>query len=274
MNYFETLINGLKIFVIKENSKNTEANIKAIEKIKKNVDEKIKTVTKKIQDFSWDSLKNRPPIQSGTGSLSIVENGNNIASGSQSHAEGYNTKTYGLGCHAEGGNSKTKYQYYAHAEGESTEAGGRGSHSEGYYTQAAAGYTHAEGYYTEASGYASHSEGYYTTVKGSYSHTQGYHTSAYSKSQHVFGEYNIIDGTGNTPDTEQRGKFVEIVGNGDANTASNARTLDWSGNEWLAGELEASSIILRSTTANSTKTFRVTVDDTGTLTATEIIPAE
>ena len=31
--------------------------------------------------------------------------------------------------------------------------------------------------------------------------------------------------------------YVEIVGNGNASTRSNARTLDWSGNETLAGKL-------------------------------------
>jgi chitodextrinase len=34
--------------------------------------------------------------------------------------------------------------------------------------------------------------------------------------------------------------YVEIVGNGTATDArSNARTLDWAGNEWLAGNLTA-----------------------------------
>jgi hypothetical protein len=43
--------------------------------------------------------------------------------------------------------------------------------------------------------------------------------------QHVSGRYNIEDNA-----------FAEIIGNGTANAArSNARTLDWDGNEWIAG---------------------------------------
>jgi hypothetical protein len=39
-----------------------------------------------------------------------------------------------------------------------------------------------------------------------------------------------------------RGDYVEIVGNGTADNArSNARTLDWSGNEVLAGSLTVGS---------------------------------
>lgn len=59
---------------------------------------------------------------------------------------------------------------------------------------------------------------------------------AYGKSQHVFGEFNVQDGGANTENA--RATYVEIVGNGTANNArSNARTLDWQGNEALAGSL-------------------------------------
>lgn len=56
------------------------------------------------------------------------------------------------------------------------------------------------------------------------------------KSQFVFGEYNELDNSANYPSL--RGNYVEIVGNGTADNArSNARTLDWSGNETLSGGL-------------------------------------
>lgn len=59
---------------------------------------------------------------------------------------------------------------------------------------------------------------------------------AVNKSQLVFGEFNVADPSGNN--TDVRGDYVEIVGNGTADNArSNARTLDWSGNETLAGTL-------------------------------------
>ena len=74
-----------------------------------------------------------------------------------------------------------------------------------------------------------------TGAIGDYSHAEGRATIANTKSQHVFGEYNIADTTGSQT---TRGTYAEIVGNGTAdNTRSNARTLDWDGNEKLAGDL-------------------------------------
>ena len=95
-------------------------------------------------------------------------------------------------------------------------------------------YATAEGYNTTASGSQSHAEGLYTTASGSQSHAEGWGTIAQRRSQHVFGEYNSLDtGNGIT-----RGTYVEIVGKGTADNArSNARTLDWDGNESLAGNL-------------------------------------
>ena len=94
---------------------------------------------------------------------------------------------------------------------------------------------HAEGGHYESSG----GEGsicHPTEASGSYSHAEGSFTRAKHKSQHVFGEYNVEDPS--TASTEQRGTYVEIVGKGtNFNARSNARTLDWNGNEWLAGSL-------------------------------------
>ena len=71
---------------------------------------------------------------------------------------------------------------------------------------------------------------------GYYSFAIGSHSKASRKSSFVFGEYNIADVGG--VDGGSRGDYIEIVGNGTADNArSNARTLDWSGNETLAGKL-------------------------------------
>lgn len=86
-----------------------------------------------------------------------------------------------------------------------------------------------------ASGDCSHAEGSETTASGNFSHVEGLKTIAQRQSQHVFGEYNIADTMGTIV---TRGNYVEIVGNGsDVNARSNARTLDWNGNEVLAGKL-------------------------------------
>lgn len=87
-----------------------------------------------------------------------------------------------------------------------------------------------------ASGVGSHAEGTDTVASGNYSHAEGSYTTAQRKSQHVFGEYNVLDTTG--ANKTVRGSYVEIVGNGTGSSArSNARTLDWDGNETLAGKL-------------------------------------
>ena len=93
------------------------------------------------------------------------------------------------------------------------------------------------------------------------SHAEGAGTTASSHYQHVHGKYNIED-TSNT--------YAEIVGNGYETEKSNAYTLDWYGNAWYAGTVEGKALILPSSTTDSTKKFKITVDDNGTLSATEV----
>lgn len=175
------------------------------------------------------------------------------ASGYYSHAEGQSTTSNNYGSHAEG------YKTYAsgnqsHAEGYRTTANGSSSHSEGNYSKATNSYAHAEnqsyasGQYSHSEGYAttsngnySHAEGYGAYAEGSSSHAEGYYTTATHKSQHVFGEFNALDTS--TAVNYNRGTYVEIVGNGTNATTgrSNARTLDWDGNEVLAGNITLGS---------------------------------
>ena len=103
----------------------------------------------------------------------------------------------------------------------------------------------------------------YNHTDGDYSVAEGMSTIASSEYQHVQGKYNIEDSS-NT--------YAHIVGNGTAITArSNAHTLDWSGNAWYAGTVEGKALILLSSTTGSTKKFKITVNDSGTLSATEVI---
>lgn len=196
---------------------------------------------------------------------------NTTASGAYSHAEGYNgtgtakgalgqadhaegsgtlanSGVNGYGAHAEG-NATSATNSGAHAEGQTTTASGSGSHSEGSGTTASGRYAHAEGNSTTASGSSSHSEGASTQATGDnahaegwssratgkYSHAEGTYTIANHKSQHTGGEYNVED-----PSEEAgtaRGDYIEIIGNGTSLLRSNARALDWDGNERLAGDL-------------------------------------
>lgn len=111
---------------------------------------------------------------------------------------------------------------------------GTNSFSSGDNCEASAEDSHAEGRYTVASGHYSHAEGNYTTASGMASHAAGTVTIANHASQYTFGEYNVEDSS--SASALSRGNYVEIVGNGTASNAqSNARALDWSGNEYLNG---------------------------------------
>ena len=121
------------------------------------------------------------------------------------------------------------------AVGIATTASGSGSFAEGNSTVASGIRAHAEGEVTTASGYTAHAEGTGTTASGNYSHAEGENTIANHRAQHVFGQNNVADGN---ESANVRGNYVEIVGNGTSDSArSNARTLDWNGNEVLAGDL-------------------------------------
>ena len=140
---------------------------------------------------------------------------------------------------------------------------GKGSFSMNRIPDSAIGaYSFAEGHQTTASGDKSHAEGGNTTASGERSHAEGWMTVASSMNQHVQGRYNIEDSAN---------KYAHIVGNGtdDANR-SNAHTIDWSGNAWFAGTVEGTAVIVKSSTSGSSKKFRITVDDSGTISATEV----
>lgn len=88
--------------------------------------------------------------------------------------------------------------------------------------------------------------------------------------------------------------YATIIGNGTSDyTRSNAYTLDWDGNAWFAGDVYVGSTsgtnkddgskklateayvderacVLTSSTPGSTKKFKITVDDTGALSAVEV----
>ena len=121
-------------------------------------------------------------------------------------------------------------------------ASGTYSMAQGQENTASGWASHAEGSSTTASGYYAHAEGVHTIARGEGSHAEGEYTTATHQSQHVFGEYNALDTSTATKD--ERGTYIEIVGNGTSDTArANARTLDWSGNEVLAGTLTTGGAI-------------------------------
>ena len=159
---------------------------------------------------------------------------------------------------------------------------GTASHAEGRRTTASRTASHAEGDHTKASGTASHAEGFFTTASGNDSHAEGFYTVASAAYQHVEGTYNIDDGA--------NGDKLHIVGNGTAERRSNAHTLDKSGNAWYSGDVYVGSTSGTNRDAGSKKLateayvddtklviaspggkkFKITVDDAGALSATEV----
>lgn len=204
------------------------------------------------------------------GDWSVAEGSGTVAKGRASHAEGAYSQALQDGTHVEGYGTKAT-GYWSHAEGEMTIVSSYASHAEGSYCTlpngqkrygTASGYaSHIEGGGCLATGSCSHAEGLATTVNGAQSHAEGRYTIASSGAQHV-------EGIANIEDTED--KYIHIAGNGTFDAPSNAYTLDWDGNGWFAGAVEADAIILRSSTEGSTKKFRITVDDSGTLSTVEI----
>lgn len=156
---------------------------------------------------------------------------------------------------------------------------GGASHVEGLDCTASGLRSHAEGYFCQATNDDAHAEGNGCTASGMRSHAEGMECIAAGKDQHVQGRGNIEDGAN---------KYAHIVGNGlGYSRRSNAHTLDWSGVPWYQGRPQFGGtamndgaqtvvgngdkeIILTSSTAGSTKKFKITVDDTGILSATEV----
>lgn len=188
------------------------------------------------------------PIHSGAGTDSVKICGATSANGNYSLAEGYGTAASGSASHAEGYQTEASGAH-SHSEGYyGTASGDNGSHAEGYNSMASGTGSHAEGYQTEASGDFAHSENSDTTASGDHSHAEGFNTVAAGIAQHVSGRYNVQDNN-NT--------YSEIIGNGTgSNARSNARTLDWSGNEVLAGKLTVGA----APTANMDVTTKQYVD--------------
>lgn len=190
----------------------------------------------------------------------------NTTVGSGSVAMGVDVEASANSCYAEGGYTIASAQG-AHAEGSHTTASGEASHAEGYYTIASGHLSHAEGDLTTASGVASHTEGVGTVATGALSHVSGVYNieDSYDDWQewtastlYAVGDKvkvtsnNTVTGyicnTANSDSTfteanwtNRQGQmnYAEIIGNGVSNIIrSNARTLDWDGNEMLAGGLK------------------------------------
>ena len=186
------------------------------------------------------------------------------------NGKSYTSEARGTSDHVEGYQCETdQRQPGNHAEGYQTHAMGGAAHSEGSGTIASGANSHAEGVGAESAGYTSHAEGQYTKATGAASHVSGrynveddysnweewvadkqYHvgdkvkvTSTSDNSTYVTGYICNTDNSDSTFNNnhwtyDTYRDYAEIIGNGiDDSNRSNARTLDWEGNEELAGDL-------------------------------------
>ena len=113
---------------------------------------------------------------------------------------------------------------------------------------------------TAAKDIASLASGSVTRANGKNSFTWGEGTIADTEAMQAGGKYNLT--------TKDK---ILVYGKGVNNEArEDAYILDKNGNGFYAGNVEASAIILRSSTFGSTKKFKITVDDSGNIKATAI----
>lgn len=236
---------------------------------KQYVDGAIQTV-----DLSAYATKANPEF---TGGISLGrKSGTSI--GSYSSAIGENTTARYVGSHAEGSETSAE-AHYSHAEGSQTTVTGTSGHAEGQQTAAVGVASHAEGSGCVAVAFGSHAEGTKCValdghVTGRYNipgagasamwasgtvypvgavvknnghlylclrkHRSGQYTGSFNMQE--YGEdgttlYTVWEDLGTAVNTP----YAEVVGNGTPSARSNARTLDWRGNEWLAGKLTVST---------------------------------
>ena len=212
-----------------------------------------------------------------SGALSHAEGVNTVASGQYAHAEGegfsVNNQTseyygaQGYASHAEGGFTIASGKY-AHAEGHVSQAYAGASHAEGEYTIANGYASHAQGYYTQANFANQSASGLLNTIDSRLTYPKWAANTSYAVGDRVLyddknnntsvndADYCVFecrvannDATFNMTHwyiyDYDMGNFVEIVGNGKwtyngtkyTENRSNARALDWNGNERLMGDL-------------------------------------
>lgn len=154
------------------------------------------------------------------------------------------------------------------ASGESSFAQGKGCTASGVASQ-------AMGQKNEAIGNLSHAVGTYCKAKGTASAAFGGYSIASGRSSFVVGQYNVEDTNADINGTNSK-KYGLILGNGTADDArSNAMTVDWNGNEVLAGKLTLGA----GPTANMDAATKQYADERifwatyGTTTYTEIVDA-
>lgn len=174
----------------------------------------------------------KPPMYA-FGYDNVVSGQGACAVGVMNEASGNEAMAFGFANKASGD--------YSHVIGARNIAAQNRSHAEGQRTIAKGGMDHVEGDGSRSAALAAHVEGggTYADASQPYIHISGVNNAISTESGKTvtITKYNE-DGTVYNTSTRNLGKYAEVIGNGDSDQArSNARTLDWGGNEELAGGL-------------------------------------
>ena len=230
------------------------------------------TLTGAVAELNTNKAPKANPVITGSismerkygttvGGNSATFGDNNTASGSESFATGKTTKALGNGSFTAGYNNEAGGRY-ATAEGFNTKATGYQCHAQGEGTIAAAENSSASGLNTLAGGKGQNVFGMYNVGEGPVSWPEWVANTTYQVGDKVkrtttnassgATEYKgYTCNTGNSDAEFTAGHwtayipgnyqadcdYVEIVGNGNNYYRSNARALDWNGNERLKGDL-------------------------------------
>ena len=192
-----------------------------------------------------------------SGTRAFAHGEKSIASGEYSEAGGKGCEASGKRARASGTNSKASAENSV-AEGDNATASAACAVATGKNTKARGPYSNANGFGTTASATCA-------TAMGNQCQANGNGAVAWGSRTYANSQYQTARGISNIPDNE--GKYVDIVGIGNGANPANGYTLDWSGNGWFAGTVEATAIILSSPNGTS---FKITVDDNGNLTTTAV----
>lgn len=195
------------------------------------------------------------------GACDFASGDSNIITGSSSFAEGYSNCVYGYDSHAEGsGNTINNDLGYVHAEGHGNTAQFDNEHVEGRYNELydmtkPTVYDYKTTYYPGDIVKDPYGRGWVLCIK----QCKG-QSPTVSNSEYWHVGYN---------------PFVHVIGWGSKAsdgtiTRKNIHTIDSIGNAMYTGDVTAKSMVIQSSTPNSTKKFKITVDDTGAITATEV----
>lgn len=222
-----------------------------------------------------------------SGAYSVSQGSHTVATGDYSIAQGHWTMATGMASKASGLLAVASGNYST-AEGTRTLASKNNTHAEGDTTQATAMSAHSEGNETVASGNVSHAEGWKTKATGIASHAEGEGTIAAGRGQTAMGRWNVSDtsskllvGIGTSDTARKNGFKVSSTGQGYfasdvyANDSKKLATEEFVTQKVAEINIEVpteyDAIILKSSTPDSTKKFRLTIDDNGVLSAEEVV---